>query len=314
MAPPHPAAAVVALVASVLVGLSTGLPSGAAASPSASASSSSASSASAAKAASPPALTVVGKTADGWEVHRLADGRLPAPAVDGFRAEVHFLHGGRQRAVRLLVPASARRPAPLLVAMHGLYQSAQVAERDMRWGALARREGAVLAYGMGASASWNAGTCCGRSAADDVDDVGYLDQVVALARALHPVDARRVAVTGFSNGAMMAYRYACERPSVVAGVLAVAGTVTSDCRGRTDVAVHHVHGLDDRTVPLAGMRYSAALRTGFGPVSRAATLFGPTVTAKLLPRFGHGWPTVRSGRYDATAAGWAFLQAHPKRR
>lgn len=303
---PHPAAAVVALLASVLVGLSTGLssPSASAAAPAASA---------AASPAPPPALTVVGRTADGWEVHRLADGRLPAPATAGFRAEVHFVHGGRDRAVRLLVPASARRPAPLLVALHGLYQSAQVAERDMRWGALARREGAVLAYGMGAGASWNAGTCCGRSAADDVDDVGYLDRVLALARALHPVDARRVAVTGFSNGAMMAYRYACERPSVVAGVLAVAGTVTSDCRGRPDVAVHHVHGLVDRTVPLAGMSYSAALGTGLGPVSRAATLFGPTVTARLLPRFGHGWPTSAAGRYDATAAGWAFLQAHPKR-
>ena len=297
---PRPAAAVVALVASVLVGLSTGLSS-----PSASASS----------AAPPPALTVVGRTADGWEVHRLADGRLPAPALPGagFRAEVHFVHGGRERAVRLLVPANARRPAPLLLAMHGLYQSATVAERDMRWGALARREGAVLAYGMGADSSWNAGTCCGRSAADDVDDVGYLDRVVSLARALHPVDERRVHVTGFSNGAMMAYRYACERPSVVAGVLAVAGTVTSDCRGRTDVAVLHVHGLEDRTVPLAGLAYSKALRTGLRPVSQTATMFGPTITATLLPRFGHGWPTRTYGRYDATAAGWAYLQAHPKR-
>ncbi len=41
-------------------------------------------------------------------------------------------------------------------------------------------------------------------------------------------------------------------------------------------------------------------------------MFGPTITARLLPRFGHGWPTTARGGYDATTSGWAFLQAHPK--
>lgn len=261
------------------------------------------------------ALTVTGRTADGWARYRLAEGALPAPALPGvgFRGEVHFVHDGRPRAVRLLVPPGARRPAPLLVSLHGLFQTLETAERDQRWGVLVRREGVVLAYGAGTDASWNAGTCCGEAVQQGVDDVGYLDQVLALARALHPVDARRVHLTGFSNGAMMAYRYACERPQVVAGVLSVGGTVTSDCRGRTDVAVRHVHGVQDRTVPLEGLAYHPGLRSPLRPVSHTTRWFGPRVSAVLLPRYGHGWPTAVHGPYETTRLGWQFLAAHPRR-
>lgn len=299
---PRPLALLVAVVASVLVAL-TCLPAAASPEP-----------VPAAAATAPPALEVTGRTSDGWARYRLADDRLPPRALLGlgFRGEVHFLHDGRPRAVRLLVPPSARRPAPLLVALHGLYQTPATTEADQHWGALVRREGAVLAYGMGWQSSWNAGTCCGRSVEERVDDVGYLDRVRQIAGALVPLDPRRLYVTGFSNGAMMAYRYACERPGVVAGVLAVAGTVTADCRGRTDVAVLHVHGVLDRTVPLAGLRYSTALRTPLRPVSRTAAMFGPTISARLLPGYGHGWPTLARGGYATTEAGWAFLSAHPR--
>ncbi len=227
---------------------------------------------------------------------------------------MQFGFGGRSRAVRLLIPAGRPGPDPLLVVLHGLYQTTQTVERDQQWGPLARREGVVLAYGIGTSASWNAGTCCGNAVAEGVDDVGYLDRVVALAAALHPVHPRRRHVTGFSNGAMMAYRYACERPDVVASVLAVAGTVAADCPGgRRDVAVMHVHGLADRTVPLQGTAYQEALRSPLRPVSQTVRFFGPRVTATLLPGYGHGWPTTASGRFDTTGQGWRFLAASPLR-
>ncbi|MCW2779499.1 MAG: hypothetical protein JWN17_3224 [Frankiales bacterium] len=264
--------------------------------------------------AAPPGLVRSGTTSDGWVRYALADGALPGPALPGveLRAEVHFPLAGRDRAVRLLVPASAPRPAPLLLALHGLYQTVAVADRDQGWGAQARRSGFVLAYGVGTSASWDAGTCCGDAVEQGVDDVAYLDRVVEVARALHPLDPRRLDVTGFSNGAMMAYRYACERPAAVAAVLAVSGTVVADCPGRVDVAVLAVHGLDDRTVPLAGRAYDPALHSPLPPVSHTTAFFGPRISAVLLPRFGHGWPDAVHGRYATTARGWAFLQAHPQ--
>lgn len=265
--------------------------------------------------APPQALRLAGRTADGWERYDLADGRLPAPVPAGrvFRGEVHLRVAGADRAVRVLVPASATGPAPVLVVLHGMYQSVQASEQVQRWGPVARRSGVVLVYGVGAHASWDAGTCCGRAAREHVDDLAYLDRVVEVAASLHTADPRRLFLTGFSNGAMMAYRYTCARRDRVAAVLAVSGTVTTSCRGRSDVAVLAVHGAADRTVPLAGTAWSPALGTSLRPVSATARMFGPTISARVLPGFGHGWPTLAHGGYDTTGQGWAFLAAHPRR-
>jgi predicted esterase len=319
VAPPRPAA-VVAVLAALVVGLTATL---SAASPrdtpvggAAAATATATTTVTAPPAAAPPtALRLTGSTADGWERYDLADGRLPAavPAGRVFRGEVHLRVAGVDRAVRVLVPASAPSPAPVLVALHGMYQSVQATEHTQGWGTVARRAGAVLVYGIGSHASWDAGTCCGRAAAEHVDDLAYLDRVVALAGALHPADPRRLFLTGFSNGAMMAYRYACARRDRVAAVLAVSGTVVAACRGRSDVAVLAVHGAADRTVPLAGLAWSPALRTSLRPVSATARMFGPTISARVLPGFGHGWPTLAHGGYDTTGRGWAFLAAHPRR-
>lgn len=265
--------------------------------------------------ASAPALRLTGSTPDGWERYDLGAGRLPDPVPAGqvFRGELHLRVAGADRVVRVLVPASATGPAPVLVALHGMYQSVQASEQVQGWGPVARRAGVVLVYGVGAHASWDAGTCCGRAAREHVDDVAYLDRVVAVAGALHAADPRRLFLAGFSNGAMMAYRYACARRDRVAAVLAVSGTVTASCRGRSDVAVLAVHGSADRTVPLAGTAWSPALGTSLRPVSATARMFGPTISARVLPGFGHGWPTRAHGGYDTTGQGWAFLTAHPRR-
>lgn len=259
-------------------------------------------------------MTPLSASADGWERYRLADGRLPdaIAAGQGFRGEVQLVLDGRQREVRLLIPPAASTPAPLLVALHGRNQTMKSSQAMMRWEPVAQQHGAVLAYASGSSASWAAGTCCGRAAEDGVDDVAYLDKVLEIAGALHPLERRRLHLAGFSSGAMMAYRYACERPDRVASVLAVSGTLTTDCPGGRDVAVLAVHGALDRTVPLQGSAYSPVMGSPLRPVSFVSTAFGPRVRLVVLPGHGHGWPTRERGGYDATGQGWAFLSASPK--
>lgn len=66
-----------------------------------------------------------------------------------------------------------------------------------------------------------------------VDDVGYLTWLIDAAVASYPVDPQRVYMTGFSDGAMMTLRYACQRPDKIAAAGAVAGvmlkTLASQC-------------------------------------------------------------------------------------
>lgn len=262
-----------------------------------------------------PALRRTGTNTDGWAVYRLGAGRVPdrLPVGRGFRGEITWLQGGLERKARVYVPKSARASAPLLVSLHGLGSSLRQVEAQQRWSSLAFQQRLVVVWGAGHRGSWNAGPCCGPSARR-VDDLAYLDRVIQLTGALTGVDRRRVHLAGFSNGAMLAYRYACGRPGKIAGVLAVAGTHTAPCTPRRATAVLAVHGAQDPTVPLRGTRYSRALRSRLPAVSTGPRLWARTgagVRTVVLPRLGHAWPTRHRGGYDATGEGWRFLKAHP---
>lgn len=265
-----------------------------------------------------PVLRHLGSTPDGWPRYRLAPGTLPdrLPVGAGWHAEVSWVQDGRVRLARVDVPATAPAGAPLLVALHGLASGLALSERQQHWEQLALQQRAVLVEAAGWQASWNAGSCCGAAVRQGVDDMAYLDRVVQVVSALHAVDPRRVELAGFSNGAMMAYRYACGRPGRIAGVLAVAGTMTAPCVPRSPTAVLSVHGGDDPAVPLAGLAYSADLRSALPPSSRAPALWsrvGAAVRVVVLPQLGHAWPHAADG-FDATGRGWAFLAAHPMQR
>ena len=72
--------------------------------------------------------------------------------------------------------------------------------------------------------------------------------------ATQPVDPDRIYFAGHSNGAMMSYRYACERPGVVAAIVAVSGPLMIDRCDASGLKVLHIHGQLDNHVPVTGGR------------------------------------------------------------
>lgn len=173
-------------------------------------------------------------------------------------------HGGRKRVYRVYVPAGYRpgTPAPLLVALHGGGGSMDYMGRDENYGliSLSERTGLVLVLPNGISrlrsgmlATWNAGDCCGSARDEQVDDVGYIRRVLEqVQRQLH-IDPQRIYATGMSNGAMMAYRLACELPGVFRAIAAVAGTDnTRTCTPDRPVSVLHIHARNDSHVLYEG--------------------------------------------------------------
>jgi polyhydroxybutyrate depolymerase len=159
-----------------------------------------------------------------------------------------------ERTFRTYRPASlsAGRAVPLVVVLHGGAGSGAQAERSYGWNAAADRDGFVVAYPDGVGRSWNAGPgCCGPAVRDGADDVAFLEDVVTAVSRGAPVDASRVRVTGMSNGAMMAYRLACDS-TVFTAIAPVAGTLIGDCPHPAPVPVLHIHGTADESVPWAG--------------------------------------------------------------
>jgi polyhydroxybutyrate depolymerase len=161
----------------------------------------------------------------------------------------------RTRTYRLYVPAGlpATGRVPLVVALHAALGSGAVMELLTRLDRVADRERFLVAYPDGTPPDarvWNAGDCCDRSAADDV---GFLDGLVDSLVAGQRADPARVYVTGISNGAMMALRFACQRAGKVAAVAVVAGSMTyGPCRPARPVPLMIFHGTADITVPEAG--------------------------------------------------------------
>jgi polyhydroxybutyrate depolymerase len=147
-------------------------------------------------------------------------------------------------------PGTARPGAPLVVVLHGAGGSGADVHASLGWDGLADRAGLVVAYPDGLDHTWNAGACCGSARDRRVDDVGFLDALVATVRGADHTGP--VYAVGFSNGAMMTYAWACARPGALAGIGPVAGALVAGCPSPSPLTVVAVHGAADDRVPVGG--------------------------------------------------------------
>jgi polyhydroxybutyrate depolymerase len=187
---------------------------------------------------------------------------------------------GVRRSYLVHVPSGydPAEPVPLVVVIHGAFDTASGIEKISGFSALADRENFVALYpnGMGLFGflqHWNAGFCCGKAAEDNWDDVGFLSEVIEDVCARLKIDTRRIYMVGFSNGGMLTYRFAAER----GGILAAAAPMAASIGGKPSedapewripkpakpVAMLIVHGLADDDVPYKGgvSRHRGGTRT-----------------------------------------------------
>jgi polyhydroxybutyrate depolymerase len=266
-----------------------------------------------------------------------------AGPVSGDAVIIATHYGGKFRDFQLYVAPNVPKlePVPLLIAMHGLYSDPQTTEANSGFDAVADSENVALVYPYGLNGGWNAGTCCGKSSAEHVDDVGLLVHVVQLVSALRPIDPQRIYVAGFSNGGMMALRAVCERPDVFAAAVSVAGTLQVPCRTGSPVNALLINGTADTTVPYAGSRYSRFLKTPLtsspvaartladrdgctsSRVTNPSRLYsvrtyagcapGSSVQLLAAKGIGHRWPTLGKDHIDGGQLAWQYLSAHTLR-
>ena len=199
---------------------------------------------------------------------RLSEPRAPAAGTYRHRLDERVM--GVRRHYRLHIPS---RPDPdaasaLVLVVHGAFSTPQGMERMSGFSELADREGLLVAYPAGAYGvmgllrHWNAGHCCGRAARDNLDDVGFLDQVIDDIRRRVAVDDKRIYMVGLSNGGMLVYRYAAERTHRLAGAAVVAAALGGRASSQDDwwitpapemaLPMMIFHARDDDSVPYAG--------------------------------------------------------------
>lgn len=263
-------------------------------------------------------------------------------------------YGGVERTYLLHVPGAydGTRPVPLVLALHGIGLDASEMARISGLSAQADASGFVVAYpnGTGLQKSWNGGHCCGEAAKNNVDDVGFVRALIDELATLLSIDPARVYVTGFSNGAIMAYRLACQLSDRVAAVAPVSATQIREdqqaCQPGRSVSVIHFHGTADRLNPYNGGTTAAGFQ--FVPVEEAMgfwagrnecpgqpkrseagkvrhEVLGPcsqnsTVELYTITDGEHAWPGGEAvnpqvgeptHEISATPLMWEFFAAHP---
>jgi len=155
--------------------------------------------------------------------------------------------GGRQRSYEVDAPVKALpKSAPVIVVLSGIGStpSGEMSRDDLV--PYVTADEAELVYPAGYGESWNAGGCCGAAATKQVNDVAFLQALVAR---VDPGHARSAYVVGYSNGARMAYRVACDDPDVFDGYAMVKGEPTADCDLHKPVSILQIASVNDPEVP-----------------------------------------------------------------
>ncbi|MEW2356739.1 PHB depolymerase family esterase [Spirillospora sp. NPDC029432] len=143
-------------------------------------------------------------------------------------------------------------PLPLVLALHGGAANMDQMRELTGYDRISDDKGFLVAYPDGFVMSWNAGDCCGPAKLGKIDDVDFLAKLIGKLTGAGLADPKRVFVTGFSNGAGMAYRLACERPGRVAAIGVVEGALVTECDPERPPSAMIVHGTADGSVPFDG--------------------------------------------------------------
>jgi polyhydroxybutyrate depolymerase len=224
------------------------------------------------------------------------------------------------------------RALPLVLALHGGADNMTGFEKKTGFDPIADDHGFLAVYPDGFAFTWNAGDCCAPARVAHIDDVGFLTKLIDHLTRIGLADPGRVYVTGFSNGAGMAYRFACAAAGKVAAIGVVSGALATACHPARPVSVMVWHGTADTNVPYDGGGHRdfddrrpfppvraavdfwrradglSSLRAGGAGGCRSTGRGGQGVEVVLctVAGGGHRWPRGASRRL------WEFFAAHPR--
>lgn len=174
-----------------------------------------------------------------------------------------MLHRGRERWYEIHVPPSykAGTPSPLVLNLHGGAGNPTQQRDDSGMNRVADEHGFLVVYPAGSGRfkermlTWNIGEGDTYAVENNIDDIGFLRAVIDEVSRNFSVDPKRVYATGFSQGAFMSYRLACEMSDRIAAIAPVSGVLLGDagrCRPGRPVPIIHFHGKLDPNVAYDG--------------------------------------------------------------
>jgi polyhydroxybutyrate depolymerase len=198
---------------------------------------------------------------------------------------------GRSRSYTVYIPdRRSDDRLPLVMVLHGqggsgaqfLTQGHWLQAAKQHHFALVAPDGVLADPGrtesfMSNRRSWNAGPSIGAPAeAQGIDDVGFLGKVLDQVQRDAAIDRKRAYISGFSNGAAMAFRAAAELPNRFAAVAPVSNALLVPvARNPKLPSLLLIWGTADPLNPIAG-----------GEVKRAGKIYMRPSAAQSLRAWG----------------------------
>lgn len=239
---------------------------------------------------------------------------------------------GIERSFMVHVPRNLTQARGIVLVLHGgsgsgataasFTQSPQAVFREV-----ADREGLLAIYPTARSGHWN--DCRGDAPGiGSDDDVAFFDALLTRLQGELGIDARRIFMSGTSNGAMMSMRYATERPARIAAIAVSSGNLPARPKAgactsgpTTPVPILLTHGALDDVVPYGGGCVAPQLTSNCsqGTVisaeatrDRWRTANGVSnvtaVVTQFNPTSDDGGPAVQSRYVGATPVEWWRLE------
>ena len=177
---------------------------------------------------------------------------LTAKAPEGF-VEQSWTIDGVKRTALVRVPKDAKGPLPVVFCWHG--HGGRAAQAAGRWGYDQADTTSLLVFPQGLPTvsplvdkegrmpGWQ--TALG---GEGDRDVKLFDAMLADLRKSQAVDDRRIYSMGHSNGAAFSYLLWQARPTVLAAIGSVAGSLRGDVKELSPLPVIHVAGENDPLV------------------------------------------------------------------
>ena len=173
-------------------------------------------------------------------------------------SNVKLTSSGEDRSYQLYVPNSynPKRPAPLVISLHGYSSKPSDIIFSSRWNDLADEEGVIMAYPLGISSPtyWHtSGTAYyGRSAQTDIQ---FISDLIDQIEGKYNIDPARIYVNGISMGGGMSHVLACglaDRIAAIGGVSGAYNYPAVQCDPSRPVPFIAFHGTEDPTIPYNG--------------------------------------------------------------
>jgi len=211
---------------------------------------------------------------------------------------------------------------PLLLSLPGAFSDGSLQESNTGWSTFADANNFIVAYpnedpAMGGV--WN-------PYVSNSPDLSFLSSVVDDISAHWCADAHHVHVDGWSNGAVMSQRVACDLAAKFASATSYAGgspTVSgAPCKPSRPISTFLLAGQLDFTY--AGLASNTSEWVGYDGCSATPThetdTYGTTdsyrcaattsVMSRTVVNTSHNWPSGAQGQDQRTRM-WSFFQANP---